>query len=81
MGSKNRAPVDDSVYKAFFDASPAYCVAIGADGLVRAMNRAMLDALAIDESSAVITSYSIHYTKLYDRFMARTSPSAPIATQ
>ncbi len=71
MGSKKGAQVDDSVYKAFFDASPAYCVAIGADGLVRAMNRAMLDALAIDESSAIGSPYLERFVPESDR--ARTS--------
>lgn len=61
----------ESVKRLLLDASPAFYVAIGVDGRVRAMNKAMLDTLEFGEAEVVGLDYLSNFVPEEDR--ARTS--------
>lgn len=61
----------ESMKRLLLDASPAFYVAIGVDGRVRAMNKAMLDALEASEAEVVGLDYLSNFVPEEDR--VRTS--------
>ncbi len=57
----------ETTTRLFLDSSPAYYVAIGSDGKVRAMNRALLEALEISEEEAIGRDYLASFVPSEDR--------------